>query len=180
MKKWNNKGFTLIELLIVIAVIMILIVIWVKSFNDEKAKDTARTSNLREVQTYLTDFKAQYGVYPNSAASGRKYPSGCSVSWYASLMGCFVTLQTLTEGTDTYNRLRFDPSDGNRNDFDKEYTYYYGTAKNGNQYKLCALAGKQDITEYKGLDGQDATVWSRYLCVTSENTKLTDVTSLAK
>ena len=134
------------------------------------------------MQIYLQEFKQTYGVYPNSNSTGRRYPaSGHSVSGYDSLISCLVAVELLEEDSETYESLAYDPTEGEFNDFDQEYAYYYGTANKWNKYKICTLTSKQNNSmDYKGLDGNDASEWSRYNCVTSVNTKLTDVSSMNK
>lgn len=180
MRKYNTSGFTLVEMLIVIAVLLIVMWIAFISFDTNGTKDTVRTKTIKDMQVYLEDFKQTYWVYPNNGSSGRKYPSGCSVSWYESLMSCLVTIEAVKQDSESYNKLKNDPSQWEYNKFEKEYTFYYGTANRWNLYKICALAGKQNNPDYKGLDWNDATEWSRYICVTSADTKLTDVSTMTK
>lgn len=176
----NNKGFSLVETLIVIAIMMIIMGIVYVSWSDEWAKDTHRTKVLTDMQVYLEDFKQKYWSYPNNTSAWRRYPSGCSVWGYESLISCLVTLNTLKENTETWEKMKFDPSQGEYNKFDQEYTFYYGTANRGNFYKMCALAGKQDNPEYLGLNWSTAAEGQKMICVMSPNTAPTDVTSLAK
>jgi len=179
--KNTKKAFTLIELLVVISIISILATLWVLNMSTAWADDTARLKSLNDIRVNLEDFKQKKWVYPNSSSTWRKYPaSGCSVSWYDLLASCFVSQWGLVEDSETYDNMVFDPMEWEFNDFDQEYAFYYGTANNGNKYKICALAWKQDNEKYKGLDWNDAQEWSRYICVTSSNTKLTDVSTLNK
>ncbi len=180
--KNTKKAFTLVELLVVITILAILVTIWVTNMNTEWAKDTKRMKSLSDVSIYLESFKQKYWVYPNSNSTGRKYPSSwCSVNGYDSLVSCLVAQKVLVEDSQTYETVAFDPNEWEYNDFDQEYAYYYGTANKWNKFKLCALAWKQDNElEHKWLDWNDAQEWSRYICVTSANTKLTDITSINK
>jgi prepilin-type N-terminal cleavage/methylation domain-containing protein len=68
MKKYQ-KGFTLIELLIVIAIVGVLSTVVLASLNSARAKarDSARISNVKEVQKALAIFHSDYGSYPVSA-----------------------------------------------------------------------------------------------------------------
>ena len=182
MRYTNKSGFTLVELLVVISILWILAVLWYSSFDTQWAKDTQRTKALRDMAVHLEEFKQRYGSYPNSNSTWRRYPtSGCSVSWHDSLVSCLVSTEFLVEDSETYNQIAFDPTEWEYNDFDQEYAYYYGTANRWNKFKLCSLMWKQENeVDFKWLDGNDASKWSRYWCVTSSNTKLTDVTSMNK
>ena len=183
MKNYSNKrAFTLVEILVVITIIITISTIGIVAFNIQWANDTKRVKTVSDVKTYIEDFKQKYGAYPNSNSTGRRYPSsGCSVTGYDSLMSCLVATEVLVEDSETYNWVAFDPTEGEYNEFDKEYAYYYGTENKWNKFKICALMGKQtNEIDHKGLDGNDAQKGSRYYCITSDNTKLTDVTSMNK
>jgi prepilin-type N-terminal cleavage/methylation domain-containing protein len=67
-KSWC-RGFTLIELLIVIAIVGVLSTVVLASLNSARAKarDSARISNVKEVQKALAIFHSDYGSYPVSA-----------------------------------------------------------------------------------------------------------------
>jgi prepilin-type N-terminal cleavage/methylation domain-containing protein/uncharacterized protein (TIGR02145 family) len=70
-KSWC-RGFTLIELLIVIAIIGVLSTVVLASLNNARAKarDSARISNVKEVQKALAIFHSDNGSYPVSANNG--------------------------------------------------------------------------------------------------------------
>lgn len=72
-KKKGEKGFTLIELLVVIAIIGVLATIVLVSLNTarEKARDTRRISDMRQVALAL-------GMYYDDNGS---YPSGSDTDW---------------------------------------------------------------------------------------------------
>ncbi len=175
----NKKAFTLIEILAVLWVIGIIMGIAIASIDNQGTYDKVRLKTLKNIQIKLEEFKAEYGVYPTSNSAGRKYPAGCSVTWVESLMSCFVALEWLTEGTETYEAIAYDPTEGEKNKQGNDYDLYYWTAENGQKYKLSALSGKQE-TSLMGLDGNEAQKWSRYISVVSENTTLSDVTSMNK
>ena len=178
----NKKAFTLVELIIVISILIIIATIWMIAFDTQGANDTKRVKTVSDIKTYLEDFKSKYWVYPNTSATGRRYPtSWCGVSGYDSLISCFVAKDIIVEDSETYNDIAYDPTEWEFNEFDQEYAYYYGTSNRGNKFKVCTLMWKQDNDiDYKWLDWNDAVKWSRYKCITSPNTKLTDVTSMNK
>lgn len=183
MKTINNKkGFTLVELLITIWIIIFLWGVFITMYDSQSQNDVKRGKAMADMQIYLQDFKQSYWVYPNSNSTGRRYPaSWCSVNWYDSLISCLVAVDLLEEDSETYELLAYDPTEWEYNNFDQEYAYYYWTANKWNKFKICALTSKQSNSlDYKGLDGNDASEWSRYNCLTSANTKLTDVTSMNK
>jgi uncharacterized protein (TIGR02145 family)/prepilin-type N-terminal cleavage/methylation domain-containing protein len=78
----SEKGFTLIELLIVIAIVGVLSTVVLASLNSARAKarDSARISNVKQVQTALSMYHSDYGSYPVSegqdwAGNGADYGS---------------------------------------------------------------------------------------------------------
>ena len=68
-------GFTLVELLIVIVVISILTAITVVSFTgiQQRAANTARTSDMMQVNKLLTLYKATFDIYPAMSATVGAY-----------------------------------------------------------------------------------------------------------
>ncbi len=70
MKK-TTSGFTIVELLIVIVVIAILAAISVVAYNgiSQRARDSARTSDMKSIKTALEFYKSDNNRYP-SATSG--------------------------------------------------------------------------------------------------------------
>jgi len=65
----NSKGFTLIELLVVIAIIGLLATMSVVALNSarEKARDSRRLSDVKQVQTALEMYYSTAGVYPSNS-----------------------------------------------------------------------------------------------------------------
>ena len=74
MKK--QQGFTLIEVTVVISIIGLLASVLLVSFVGvrEKARDSRRLADMRQVITALDIYYNEYGRYPDVSASG----SGCS------------------------------------------------------------------------------------------------------
>ena len=79
MKKYLQNGFTLIELLVVIAIIGVLASLIVANFNAarERARDTARKSDLRNTQTALRAYYNDYGNFPNDSGISTLKINGC-------------------------------------------------------------------------------------------------------
>lgn len=67
----NKKGFTLIELLVVIAIIGLLSTLAVVALGSarEKARDSKRLSDLKQVQTALELYYTDQGSYPTAVAA---------------------------------------------------------------------------------------------------------------
>jgi len=61
------RGFTLIELLVVIAIIGILATLITANFIGvrQRARDTSRKSDVRQIQSALELYKSDIGTYPN-------------------------------------------------------------------------------------------------------------------
>lgn len=62
----NNKGFTLIELLVVIAITAFLmsVVFSAYSINQKQARDKQRKADMKQIQSALEIYRAEYGLYP--------------------------------------------------------------------------------------------------------------------
>ncbi|MFA5134119.1 MAG: prepilin-type N-terminal cleavage/methylation domain-containing protein [Patescibacteria group bacterium] len=67
----NKKGFTLIELLVVIAILGLLSTLAVVALGSarEKARDSKRLSDLKQVQTALELYYTDQGAYPTAATA---------------------------------------------------------------------------------------------------------------
>jgi type II secretion system protein G len=71
MTKINKKGFTLIELLVVIAIIGLLSTLAVVALGSarQKARDSKRLSDVKQVQTALELYYTDNNAYPTAASS---------------------------------------------------------------------------------------------------------------
>jgi len=79
-KLLNKEGFTLMELLIVIVIIGILSTILIANFIGvrERARDSQRKSDLRQIQSALELYRADQGSYPdNPNGSDQGYSLTC-------------------------------------------------------------------------------------------------------
>lgn len=66
MDRHKNHGFTIVELLIVIVVIAILAAITIVAFNgvQQRAKNSAKLSNVESITKLISLYRAEFGVYP--------------------------------------------------------------------------------------------------------------------
>ena len=89
IKNQNNRAFTLIELLVVVAIIGILSSVVLASLNSarEKARDSRRLSDVRQIQTALDLYYQDYGRYPPVSSDS---PS-CG-GWDTTGDGSFLTI----------------------------------------------------------------------------------------
>lgn len=131
----NKKGFTLIELLVVIAIIGLLSTLAVVALGSarEKARDSKRLSDLKQVQTALELYYADNTAYPTEATA---------VTLGSTSVACLnSTGFTTASCTDPY--MGQVPADPGSN------TYSY-TSADGTTYTITAtLEGAVN-----GLDGQ--------------------------
>ena len=110
MKAWarKQKGFTIVELLIVIVVIAILAAITVVAYNgiQNRSKNTAVQSDIKQVQKLIEAYNALNGTYPSTGGLSQVYTdANCSLAadsdgykgadWVPSVSG--VTAQRLPQ-----------------------------------------------------------------------------------
>jgi len=83
----NTKGFTLIELLVVVAIVGTLSSVVLSSLNAarEKARDTRRFHDIRQIQNALDMYYSDYGRYP-----GPNPDSPTCGGWDTSGDGSFI------------------------------------------------------------------------------------------
>ena len=73
--KQTSKGFTIVELLIVVVVIAILAAITIVAYNgiQNRAKNSATQSSVRQVQNLVEAYAAENGSYPSTGGMDRVY-----------------------------------------------------------------------------------------------------------
>jgi prepilin-type N-terminal cleavage/methylation domain-containing protein len=101
MKTSRARGFTLIELLVVVAIISLLsaVVITSLSTTRDRARDTNRVQEMKQIQTALELYYSKHGSYPLSVSTGHSnWASECD-----SGRSTFVIPELVS-----------DPSDGSR------------------------------------------------------------------
>ena len=115
--KRGERGFTLIELLVVIAIIGILATIVLVSLNTarQKARDTRRISDMRQVALALEMYYDDNSAYPGDTALANEW----------------VDMDTAIEAGGYITSVPSDPSTGT-------YQYYISTAASPQNYVLGA------------------------------------------
>ena len=121
----NKKGFTLIELLVVIAIIGLLSTLAVVALGSarQKARDSKRLSDLKQVQTALELYFTDHNSYPTSTAQtlGSDADKCLGSTGFTTAALC---------GTNPYMGLvPTDPQNG---------TYVYSGTTTGNSYTITA------------------------------------------
>ena len=119
----SQSAFTLIELLVVISIIGALATIFIANFMGirERARDSQRKSNLRQIQAALELYRNTQGIYPIPGAYGLYSAANCPDS---SLVAGGVTYMT---------KIPCDPMTPYYNGSE-----YYYTSPGGTSYTLCA------------------------------------------
>lgn len=81
----KRPGFTIVELLIVIVVIAILAAISTVAYAgiQQRARDTARTAAVQQIQKALEVYRAEKGSYPPMISIGSNVPAGFNGIWGA-------------------------------------------------------------------------------------------------
>lgn len=100
MFKKKSKGFTLIELLVVIAIIGILATIVLVSLNSarQKARDTKRVSDIRQVALALEMY------YDDHASTGYPVVTGCTAAnWTGGMTTALAPTYVTVIPTDPVN-----------------------------------------------------------------------------
>lgn len=143
----NKKtGFTIVELLIVIVVIAILAAISIVAYTgiQVRARDSARTAAVQQIQKSLEAYRAENGVYPSWIPIGSNAPSGFSGMWgnYSySVDTAGNWLRRLTDGG-LSSSAPVDPINNN-----SHYFAYYSSASYGackEPFYMLAVIGYED------------------------------------
>lgn len=121
----SRSGFTIVELLIVIVVIAILAAITIVAYNgvQTRARDSARTSDVRAIQKALELYKAEHGRYPARVAIGSNTPTGFTGRYGTSYSYSVDTNKGWLKGlidSDVVKSVPVDPI----NDNDHYYIYW--------------------------------------------------------
>jgi len=135
MRKRNGLGFTLIELLVVISIIGILATLLLANYSAtrERARDTQRKSDLRNIQTALRMYYNDYNKYPSSSSDGQIM--GCVNGTTACNWG--ETFSVTSTNVVYMNVLPKDPQSNRK--------YYYNYNSSTGEYSLSAcLENKGD------------------------------------
>ncbi len=112
----NKKGFTLIELLVVIAIIGLLSTLAVVALGSarEKARDSKRLSDLRQVQTALELYYTDQGSYPieESAVTLGSTDYACLNASGLGATGCTSPYMGLVPADPGSNSYAYTSADG--------------------------------------------------------------------
>ena len=133
----TRSGFTIVELLIVIVVIAILAAITIVAYNgiQQRARDSARSSAVENIQKALESYRAINGVYPPVApgTTSATAPAGFSGVWQMSggysysvdtAGNWLVNLTKATSaGAPLLSKVPVDPTNDNQH-----YFAYYSSA----------------------------------------------------
>jgi type II secretion system protein G len=122
----SEKGFTLIELLIVIGIIGILSTLLMANFVGvrQRARDSQRKADLRQMQAALELYRADIGSYPLPGGSTRINSVACPSS------------SSLSNASATVTYMQEIPCDPNGATAYNSGNYYYNS--NGTTYTLAA------------------------------------------
>jgi len=118
-KKKKCQGFTLVELLVVIAIIGLLAGLAIVALGTARAKarDGRRISDIRQIQTALEMYFADFGGYPTAPAAG-------------ALEGRCISaggLEIACSGTTYMSRVPSNPTPRGDGPCPNDFRYTYGT-----------------------------------------------------
>lgn len=153
-----KKGFTLIELIVVMAILAIITLVGLGSYQStqQKARDSRRKSDLKQIAGALEFYYNDYGQYPAHSGDGRI--TGC---YYSGLLrACNWGDTDPTHNFKDVNGTMYmvyvptDPKSG--------YQYYYrATASNGKwvSYQLYSTLENAQDPDYKAWDSFSGTIY---------------------
>ncbi len=112
----NKKGFTLIELLVVIAIIGLLSTLAIVALGSarEKARDSKRLSDLKQIQTALEMYYGEQSTYPTStnATLGEGNYACLDSTGFHAAGGCTDALMGLVPDDPGTGSYIYNSSDG--------------------------------------------------------------------
>lgn len=129
------------ELLIVIVVIGILATISIVAYTgiQQTARDSSRTTAVRQIQRALEAYRAEHGSYPPTVSTGTNIPAGFIGAWSSSYHYSVDTrsnwLQTLVDAK-TVSSVPKDPINNN----DHYFAYYASNSIGACQEPMYMLA----------------------------------------
>lgn len=127
-RKLAQRGFTLIELLIVIAIVGILAALIFSNFVGvrQRARDSQRKSDLRQIQTALELYRADQGTYPSVIYD----QSTCASSGPLKSPDLSVTYMSKVPCNPSYFSTVNSPNTG-------KYVYSYSSSANTYTLDIC-------------------------------------------
>jgi type II secretion system protein G len=142
MKK--QSGFTIVELLIVIVIIGILAAITIVAYNgiQQRARDSARTSDIAGVQKALELYRADNGIYPSVGSDNVGYN-------LSTLSTALVPKYISTIPNDPNTSLM-------------NYQYVRGAATSGSYGIRISYESRTEC--HRGVGNAGITWWSRSAC----------------
>ncbi len=148
MKNQKKKGFTLIELLVVIAIIGLLATLSVVALNNarERARDTRRVSDIRQIQTALELYYNACDEYPDLATIG-------TLNTYATMTTLGAASDSCAAMADFISPMPESPEPGDgdctiddlasKEAVSDKFGYNYAYASDGSTYELYYCLGSE-------------------------------------
>ena len=132
------RGFTIVELMVVVAIIGILagIVFVGARPAGEQSRDTARQSDLRQIQTTLELYKNRYGRYPEGCNAAESWSGQVDTDFACGTANQPYILGNIGEGRPFAEFMVNLPKDPKLNGDDSGYVYTVNA--DGSVYKFMA------------------------------------------